>query len=247
MNKFQKIKYIFYLVVGILCIVNMFPWFNIFTILLALGGALLSAYAIICLRKQKNILGDLPNIFQYVCRFIVVAFIVSFVAIESLVIIDGFKKDDINPDYIVVLGAAIKEDKPSTALRYRLDEAYEQYKKHPSATIICSGGKAENDKYSEAEVMRNYLVDLGVSKDNILLEDNSYTTYENLKNSYELVDDKDASFLIVTNNFHSFRAKLIADKIGMNAYSSPSQKIFGGFTSSYIREYFSIIKAVVFD
>ncbi|MDQ0362007.1 YdcF family protein [Breznakia pachnodae] len=247
MNKFQKVKYICYLIVGVLCVVNMFPWFNIFTILLAIGGVLLSAYAIICLRKQKNILGDLPKPFRYICRFVVIAFIISFVAIESLVIVNGFKKDDIKPDYIIVLGAAIKEDKPSTALRYRLDEAYEQYMKHPSATIICSGGKAENDEYSEAEVMRNYLVDLGVPKDKLILEDNSYTTYQNLKKSYALVDDKDAKFLIVTNNFHSFRAKLIADKLGMNAYSSPSQKIFGGFTSSYIREYFSVIKTVVFD
>ena len=247
MNKLQKAKYQFYLIAGIFYILTMFPWWNLFTILSSIGGFLLALYASICLRRQKNIFEKFPKSFHYLCRITTITFIVSFVVIESIVIINGFKKDDIKPDYIVVLGAAIKDDKPSTVLSYRLDEAYKQYLKYPSARIVCSGGKAVNEKYSEAEVMRKYLMNLGIPKEQILLEDNSFTTHQNLTNTYELVNDKNATFLIVTNNFHAYRAKLLADKIEMNAYSSPSQKLFNGFTSSYIREYFSIIKVLIFN
>ncbi|MDF9824172.1 vancomycin permeability regulator SanA [Breznakia sp. PF5-3] len=244
MNNFQKMKYGLYFFTGVFCIVNLFLWWNLFTILLCIGGILLCAYSFVCFRQQQNILAKLPKPFQYVCRVCVTTFIVSFLLIETLVIINGVKKDDVKPDYIVVLGAAIKGDQPSKALRYRLEEAYDCYIQYPNVKIICSGGKASDKKYSEAEVMKKYLVKLGVSKKQILLEDNSFSTYENLRNSYALVDNKDASFLIVTNNFHAFRAKYIANKIGMKAYCSPSQKLYKGFTANYIREYFSVLKAV---
>ncbi|MDH6367325.1 MULTISPECIES: YdcF family protein [unclassified Breznakia] len=247
LDVFQTAKYRFYFVVGILCIVNTILSFNLFTILLGLGGIALVLYAYTCLHKQKNILKDLPKPFQYICRMVVVCFMVSFLCIESLVIYQGMQTDDIKTDYIVVLGAAIKNDQPSTALRYRLDEAYEQYKKNPSAKIICSGGKAKKDAYSEAKVMQMYLVKQGVPKSSILLEEKSKNTSQNLQYSYNLVHDANATFLIVTNNFHAYRASILASKIGMHAYSAPSQKLINGFTANYIREYFSVIKSVILD
>lgn len=222
-------------------------WFNIFTLLLCIGGILLTTYTTICIRKQKNILAKLPNFFQYTCRIVVTAFIISFTIIETLIVVYGVHKDEIKPDYILVLGAAVQDDKPSEALQFRLDVAYEQYLKHPTTTIICSGGKAKDTKYSEAEVMEKYLLALGVPKKQIQIEDQSFSTYENLYNSYHLVKNKKATFLIITNNFHALRAHIIAERLGMNAYSYPSQKLMGSFGANYIREYIALIKTLVLD
>lgn len=245
MNTFQKTKYYCYLLTGIFLIINLFFWRDTFTTLLCVAGILLITYALVCLRKQKNIFADFPKLFQYACRILVSIFIVSFLLIESLVIVYGTKQDDIKPDYIIVLGAALIDDKPSKALIDRLNTAYEQFQKYPDTTIICSGGKVKSKRYSEAEVMEEYLVTLGVPKKQILLEDKSSTTYENFESIDHLITNKKASFLIVTNNFHAFRAKLIADKFGMNAYSYSSQKLFDGFSANYIREYFAIVKTLV--
>ncbi|OCN05921.1 hypothetical protein A4S06_06790 [Erysipelotrichaceae bacterium MTC7] len=68
-----------------------------------------------------------------------------------------------------------------------------------------------------------------------------------LQYSYDLVHDANATFLIVTNNFHAYRASILANKIEMHAYSAPSQNLINGFTANYIREYFSVIKSVILD
>lgn len=247
MTKFQIVKYLLYFITGLFCIINLFIWYSMFTMVLAILGLFLILYAGICWKQQKNILASLPKAFQYTSRILVSTFIISFITVQSLIVVNGMRSDVVSPDYIIVLGAAIKGNQPSTVLRYRLEEAYDQYQKHPTATIICSGGRAKGDTYSEAEVMKKYLLKRNVPKQQILVEEQSTSTYENLRNSYALVNDKTATFLIVTSNFHAFRASFIAKRLGMNAYSAPSQQLFRGSGAAYLREYFAFVKVLIFD
>ena len=130
-------------------------------------------------------------------------------------------------DYLIVLGAQVKESGPSVILQYRLDRAVEYLNANPDTVCIVSGGKGVNEPVSEAEGMKKYLTEHGISADRILLEDKSTKTTENILYSKELIKDQNSSVGIVTNNFHLYRALRLAKKqisnpiYGISAYSNP--------------------------
>ena len=71
----------------------------------------------------------------------------------------GFvSKENQNLDYLIVLGAQVRENGPSTILRYRLDAAISYLQENPETICIVSGGQGVNEPFSEAEGMLNYLV-----------------------------------------------------------------------------------------
>lgn len=120
-----------------------------------------------------------------------------------------------NLDYIIVLGAQVREDGPSVVLRYRLDAAIDYLNENPDTTCIVSGGQGANEPFSEAEGMAEYLLEKGIEENRILLEDKSTNTVENIQNSNALMDGTYNGVGIVTNNFHVFRAVQIAKVQGL--------------------------------
>lgn len=86
-------------------------------------------------------------------------------------------------DYIIVLGAQVKESGPSVVLRYRLDRAVSYLKENDNTLVIVSGGKGINEPATEASVMKEYLINEGINEERIIIEDKSNTTKENLINS----------------------------------------------------------------
>ena len=130
-------------------------------------------------------------------------------------------------DYIIVLGAQVRESGPSLVLRYRLDAAIEYLSENPDTICIVSGGKGANEPFSEAEGMADYLIKMGIDKERILLEDQSRNTEQNIRFSKVLMKESYNGVGIVTNNFHVFRAVQIAKTQGLEnvsgiaAYSKP--------------------------
>lgn len=120
-----------------------------------------------------------------------------------------------NLDYIIVLGAQVREDGPSVVLRYRLDAAVNYLNENPDTICIVSGGQGKNEPHSEAEGMSKYLLKNGIESHRILLEDESTSTVENIQNSKKLMDQSYNGVGIVTNNFHVFRAVQIAKVQGL--------------------------------
>lgn len=120
-----------------------------------------------------------------------------------------------NLDYVIVLGAQVREDGPSAVLKYRLDAALEYLNKNPNTICIVSGGKGKNEPFSEAEGMAGYLVQNGVDKERIILEDRSLNTVQNIQNSKELMKESYQGVGIITNNFHMFRALQLAKSQGL--------------------------------
>ncbi|WP_411831457.1 YdcF family protein [Paenibacillus dokdonensis] len=115
-------------------------------------------------------------------------------------------------DVGIVLGAAMWGDSPSPGLKERLDEALELYQEKKFSNIIVSGGLDKpGNKYTEAEGMRNYLVDQGVPEAAIILENKARSTYENLLFSQEIMKERGySSAVIVTHQYHGMRSKDIA-------------------------------------
>ena len=121
-------------------------------------------------------------------------------------------QEPIKSDIGIVLGAALWNDYPSPALQERLDAAYDLYTKGYYSTIIVSGGLDHNGAtITEAEGMKQYLVDKGIPAHLIFMEDQSRSTYENILFSKRMMEDHHWNrAIIVTHEYHGARAWDIA-------------------------------------
>ncbi|MEI4802076.1 YdcF family protein [Bacillus sp. FJAT-51639] len=146
---------------------------------------------------------------------------------------------------VLILGAKLFGDKPSLSLQNRLDVALGYLHSHPKVKVVVSGGQGDDEDISEALSMSRYLMENGIGKERILLEDRSTSTYENIKFSKDLYDIKHA--VVVSNTYHLYRAKIIADRIGMKmeALAAPTPK--RSRKKAYIREYAAVIKTILKD
>ncbi len=129
-------------------------------------------------------------------------------------------------DYIIILGCAVRKDgSPTPILRGRIDRALsfekEQFEKwHKHARFVPSGGQGRDEVISEAESMKRYLMEQGVPEDNILKEDRSVNTYQNMEFSKNTIeadagDISKAAIAFSTTNYHVFRGYTLAKKLGM--------------------------------
>ncbi len=118
---------------------------------------------------------------------------------------------------VIVLGAALRGDRPSLSLRTRLEAALVYLEEHPKAVCIVSGGQGPDEICTEASVMQKWLVDRGIASERIYIEDRSTSTYENICHSRELIEQEGLSsqVAIVTQEFHQFRAQQFVKRAGL--------------------------------
>ena len=130
---------------------------------------------------------------------------------ENIIEISNIKE---NYDAILVLGAGLKNGKPSPVLKDRLDTAYEAYIKGASSKIIVSGDHGRKN-YDEVNVMKDYLISKGVPSDDIFIDHAGFSTYDTIYRAKEIfLCDK---VLIITQEFHIFRSLYIAKKLDLEA------------------------------
>ena len=130
----------------------------------------------------------------------------------------------------------------------RLTAAQSYLEQHPTVPVIVSGGQESDEIMSEAQCMKNWLTDQGISGERIFMEDRSASTFENLSFSKAVIAEHDLpeKIIIVTNNFHSCRAAMIARKQGYSCTSVPAKTTWWLFPVSVLREVFGIAKEWVF-
>ena len=155
-------KKVFFIINIILCVISFLYGISILNLnsgtLFYLIWFLISAFFIIIdlliyfkvFEKYKVF----KKIFIWVCSIGICIFLV----ILSLIISKMNVKPVKNLDYIIVLGAQVKESGPSVVLRYRLDRAVSYLKENDNTLVIVSGGQGANEKATEASVMKEYLV-----------------------------------------------------------------------------------------
>ena len=155
-------KKVFFIINIILCVISFLYGISILNVnsgtLFYLIWFLISAFFIIIdlliyfkvFEKYKVF----KKIFIWVCSIGICIFLV----ILSLIISKMNVKPVKNLDYIIVLGAQVKESGPSVILRYRLDRAVSYLKENDNTLVIVSGGQGANEKATEASVMKEYLV-----------------------------------------------------------------------------------------
>lgn len=167
---------------------------------------------------------------------------IFFITIECFVI-SGMNEDgEADLEYIIVLGAQVRGTYPSSALKWRIDRAYEYLNENPKTKAVVSGGQGSGEDISEAECMRRELLSRGISDERILIEDKSTSTKENITFSIQIIGTKDAEVGVVTNNFHVWRATKIAHRAGLPntvGISAPFDNLL--IFHYMVREFFSIV------
>ncbi len=169
--------------------------------------------------------------------------IVTFLWIEGLIFTQFAAKGTENADYLVVLGAQMFDYGPSDTLRRRLDTAVEYLEDNPDTWVIVSGGRGPNESMTEAQGMYDYLVSRGVGNERIRKEDASGNTYENLLYSGRLLDKENDRIVVVSNNFHIYRALGIARKQGYaNVWGLAADSYPLMLPNNLLREFFGVLK-----
>lgn len=169
-----------------------------------------------------------------------------FVIIEGIIIGNGRSMPDTGADYVIVLGARVRGVKPSYNLKKRLEKAYDYLKQNPDTRVVLSGGRGPGEDISEAEAMRNYLTERGIDDDRMLLEDASVNTDQNLEYSMKKLSSKNAKVVIVSNQFHIYRALRIARKKGLSQVQGLGSAVkWYTAPNMYVREAFAVLKYVL--
>ena len=150
------------------------------------------------------------------------------------------KIDKLDIDCIIVLGAGIRGNAPSPMLEDRLITGLELYNKNISNKIIVSGDHGRAN-YDEVNVMKNYLIEQNIPSENIFMDHAGFSTYDSIYRAKEIFKVNKA--IIVTQEYHLYRALYIAKELGIEAYGvSATKRIYGNQMKRDIREFAARIK-----
>lgn len=170
------------------------------------------------------------------------AAMVFFLIMGTILSSSASKKAEYNRDVLIVLGCAVRGDRVSLTLKYRLDAALEYLAHSPDTHVIVSGGKGDGENLSEAQAMKDYLTSHGIDPSLITMEDKSTSTWENFKFTREIMDERfpDASAAFVTTAFHVYRAGRVAIMNGIEAEGYAAKDVWYAAPNNYMRESIAI-------
>ena len=130
-------------------------------------------------------------------------------------------------DAVLLLGLKLTPDGHATEeLMGRIRRAAQLMQEHRAPLVIPCGGQTENTPVSEAAVMARELEQLGIDPHRILPEDASLYTVENIRNARDLLAKRGLTrprVLLVTSDYHAFRAATMARSMGFMVKSTPSK------------------------
>ena len=181
--------------------------------------------------------------------------LVTLAGIEAAVVFRGEADNSALPaDAVIVLGAGVNGETPSAALWSRIRAAEDYLERHPGIPVVLSGGQGTGEAISEAEAMRRALWGENEAENaRFLLEEESTNTAQNFAFSKALLeehglDTETATIAVVTNDFHCFRAHMIAQKQGLRTIDVPAELPWWWLTANYyLREAFAVVKTALFD
>lgn len=152
-----------------------------------------------------------------------------------------------HPDAVIVLGARVVGSEPTPLLRSRLDAGIRAWSRARAAgpcVLVTSGGQGPDEIAPEGRIMADYARRHGVDDTDLVVEDRSRTTEENLRLSRRLLAERgvDGPVLVATSDFHALRAAML-----LRSLSIPGDAI-GGRTAQYyrptatIREFVAVLR-----
>ncbi|MGE0126960.1 MAG: YdcF family protein [Blastocatellales bacterium] len=126
-------------------------------------------------------------------------------------------------DAAVVLGAAVANSQPTPVFEQRIQHGITLFRNGDVRTLVLTGGVGAGDNQAESVVARNYCLAHGVPQEALLIETESHSTEENLRNAKPLLEANQLRrTLLVSDPLHMYRAIKIARDLGIDAYPSPT-------------------------
>ncbi len=179
--------------------------------------------------------------------------VIVFIIVEAMIVYAGFSTTvEEESDYIIVLGASVKEETMSLTLYHRVKKAYEYLQVHEDAKAVLSGGQGPGEAITEAEAMRRYLVRKGIDESRLILEEQSTSTKENVEFSYELINKDtgaagadDQRIIIISSHFHILRGQIIGMKQGYALKGIGASTFMLLAPNYYLREFFGLFLELV--
>ena len=197
------------------------------------------------MKTKKNTLRRLLNIFLCLC----ILGITSLTVINSIVKLstgdqiirseEAAKLEDI--DCILVLGCFVKDDgRPSDMLFDRLTRGVELYGLGAAPKLLMSGDHGR-EEYDEVAAMKQFAMDKSIPSEDVFMDHAGFSTYESIYRAKEIFQaDK---ILIVTQEYHLYRALYIANQLGVKAYGvSSDYHTYAGQSMRDFREMLARVK-----
>ncbi|WYB32376.1 YdcF family protein [Streptomyces sp. SM1P] len=151
-------------------------------------------------------------------------------------------------DFVVVLGSGLiggSTVPPLLASRLKRGQAVHARlaKRGGSPVLITSGGQGPDEKLPESHAMADHLVAQGFPAELVEREDRSTNTEENLRFSKAIMEKAKPDYrcVVVTNNYHAFRAALTARRVGIRGQvvGAPTAAYF--WPNAMLREFTAIL------
>ena len=137
-------------------------------------------------------------------------------------------------DCAVILGAGVRDGKPTPMLRDRLLTGIELYKSGAAKKLIMSGDHSSKD-YDEVNIMKSFAVENGIPDSDIFMDHAGFSTYETVYRAKEIFEAD--NIIIVSQEYHLYRALYIAKKLGVKAVGvSADLNTYRGQTKRDLRE-----------
>lgn len=144
-------------------------------------------------------------------------------------------------DCILVLGCQVRDNgEPSHMLRDRLTQAVELYNLGSSPKLLMSGDHGQQG-YDEVGTMKQFALDAGIPSEDIFMDHAGFSTYESICRAKEIFGVE--KILIVTQEYHLYRAMYTAERFGMEAYGvSADLDTYSGQFYRDVREVLARVK-----
>ena len=186
---------------------------------------------------------------------VLIAGVLAFGGLLGAVLWGSYDHVQGDPQIMVILGCQVKPWGPSVLLQDRLDKALSYLEDHPDLTAVVTGGHGPDEHISEAQRMYDYLTAHGVDGEQILLEDQSHNTVQNLRYTVDLLAkagyDTTADMVVVSNGFHLTRVRMLWNRVcggddNLSTLAAPSSHLPSRL-KMYLREPLALVKSFLFD
>lgn len=183
----------------------------------------------------------IPKWISLIYHLLALCFAVLFAVIEGRIILSMNISPAPELDYIITLGAAVRDGLPTSPLKLRIDTSAEYLLENPDTVAIASGGQGPGESMSEAACIKKYLLESGIAEERILLEERSTDTEQNIEYSFEMIPPG-AKVGIVTSSFHIYRALRLAELAGHHPYAVPAPALLPLGIHYTVREFFAVVE-----
>ncbi len=172
--------------------------------------------------------------------------------IASLIVVRYYPDRD--KDYMIILGCGLRKDgTPTPLLRGRINAALEFYRRQKEEhgkemVFVASGGKGSDEVIPEGVSISRYLIEQGIPKSQIIIEDRSTSTYENMQFSKKKIEEqgpitKETKIVYATTNYHVFRSGLLARRVKMRALGVGAKTVWYYWPNAWVREFAGLLTA----